>query len=97
MADMKPKWPSCDGRQFATEGDAGHYVSMGYDSEGNEMPSDPQMMHENSTPGNGSSNYSAKHYSDDFEGGYGVSVGTPSPSRETTTVNAQSTERGKES
>jgi|SRR5579859_5786526 len=97
MADVKPSWPSCEGPQYAIDRDGGHYVSMSYDSEGNEIPGDTQMMHEGSTPGAGGSNYSAKHYSGEFQGGYGVSVGGASASREKTDVDAQSTERGKES
>ena len=97
MAEIKPTWPTCEGHQYATANDAGHYVEMHYDESGNEIPGSGDFMHENSTPGNGSSNYGAEHYANEFRGSYGVSVNGGSPSREATTVNAQSTERGKES
>jgi len=97
MSDLKPKWPGCDTRQYATDNDAGHHISMGYDENNNEIPGDTMMMHEGSTPGQGSFNYSAKHYANEFTGGYGVNVGGSEASREKTNVEAQSTERGKES
>lgn len=83
-------------RQFANDVATPSPISVSRDKYMNEIASD-SPMHENTTPEMGSLNYSAKHYSGEFPGGYGVSVGSSSPSRENTTVNSQSTERGKES
>lgn len=100
MSDMKPKYPSCDGMQFAVNPyDSDNYLGVSYDQFNNEIAED-RPMHANTTPANGGFNFSGKQYSDDWKGGYsnyGVSAGGSSPSRENVTVNAQSTERGKES
>jgi hypothetical protein len=96
---MKPTEPDCSGRQYANDAATPDKISASFDSYTNEIATD-RPMHENTTPGMGAFNFSGKQYSDDWMGGnsnYGVAVGTPSASRETTDVNSQSTERGKES
>jgi hypothetical protein len=94
---MKPKWPPCTGYAYAPDIDAGHHIEMHYDENNNEIPNSDPTMHANATPEVGSFNFSAKHYSNEFQGGYGVSVDAGGVSREAADVNAQSTERGKES
>lgn len=88
------------GRQFANDSMTPSPIGVSRNKYQDEMPSD-KPMHDNSTPGHSNSAYTGMQYSDDFNGGYsgyGVSVGSGSgPSREQVTVNAQSTERGKES
>lgn len=95
MADVKPTWPSCEGMQYASPNDAGHYISVHFDENNNEIPAD-QPMHENSTPGLGSFGFGGGQYQNEFRGGYGVAVGASSPSRETTTVDTQKTHQAKE-
>lgn len=97
--DMKPKYPPCNGMQFADDVATPEKLSVSYDAYNNEIAED-RPMHENDTPGMGGFNFSGKQYSDDFKGGYanyGVAVGPMSPSRENVDVNSQSTARGKES
>lgn len=100
MSDMQPKQPPCEGPQFAVNPYASdNYLNVSYDAFDNEIAED-RPMHENTTAGNGSFNFGGKQYSEDWQGGnraYGVSVGTPSPSRETTDVNVHSADRGSES
>jgi hypothetical protein len=99
MADVKPQWPPCSGRQYAADSMTPEELSVSYDQYNNEVASD-RPMHTDTTPGNGSFSFGSPQYSDDFAGGwkpYGVEVASVAPSRENVTVNSQSTERGKES
>jgi len=96
MADLKPTWPPCSGMAYAKDSMTPEEIHVSYDENNNEIASD-SPMHTSSTPQEGSFNFGAKHYANEFRSGYGVPVGGSSPSRENTTVNAQSTERGKES
>lgn len=83
-------------RQFANDSMTPSPIGVSRNKYQDEMPSD-RPAHDDSTPGHSNPAYTGMQYAGEFSN-YGVSVGSGSgPSREQVTVNAQSTERGKES
>lgn len=74
MSDVKPKQPSCDGRQFARNPYGENYFDVSRDSQLDEIPEGGGFKHQEATPGQGGNpNYSGRQYDDDVKGGRAVS------------------------
>ena len=87
------------GRQFANDSATPDPISVSRNQYKDEIPTD-RTNHEDCTPGHSNPMYVGRQYSDDWNGGYenyGVSVGSSGPSKEQTTINPNSADRGKES
>jgi len=89
------------GRQFANDSATPEPISVSRNEFKDEIPTD-RPMHDNTTPEHSNQAYTGRQYSDDWRGGYdnyGVSVADQgqSPSREQTTINPNSADRGRES
>lgn len=99
----KPTVPDGEGKQYAAHdpvSSSGHLQTT-YNQDYSELVAD-RPMHENTTAGEGSFHWDAKHYNEDFGGGesknYGVEVADhgKSPQVERTSVDVSRADRGRE-
>jgi len=100
--NLKPKFPSNSGRQFADDSMTPAEISVSYDECNNEMAAD-RPNHAEITPGKGELDYYRPQYDDgpgkSGYGSYGVAVKDhgQNPEVERTSVNAGRADRGRES
>lgn len=98
-ANVKPQYPDNKGMQYADDSMTPSRLSVSYDQYYNEQAEDRPMC-QNSTPMEGSYNFSGGQYSDDWNGGYsnyGVMVNPPASSNSSVSVDVSRADRGKES
>ena len=97
---IKPKEPAYDGGQYARDVATPEEIMVSHDKYWNEMPSD-RTSHMNTTPEHSNPTYVGRQYDtqvtapDELQ--YGVMIRTPMVSKEVTTVNPHSADRGRES
>lgn len=85
------------GRQFANDSMTPDPISVSRNEYKDEMPSD-RPMHDDTTPGHSNPQYTGRHYSDDFNGGfkpYGKSVGE-APKATSQSISGDKANRGDE-
>jgi len=73
-SEVKPQYPDSQGRQYA-DGPV-EKLAVTYNQDYSEIAED-RTMHTNTTPGEGSWNWSGNQYSTDFGGGESKSYGSP--------------------
>lgn len=106
--EVKPMYPDMMGNQYADSPAAAfggstmnNKLPVTYDQFNNEIAAD-RPFHENTTPEQGSWNFSGKQYSEDWMGGnkdYGMNVGADfgkTPKVERTIVDNSRADRGKD-